>query len=245
MNLEKNIAITVNNLHICYRGLKKTSIRKSWNQRKNKIEIFEALKGVSFEIEEGKILGIIGKNGSGKSTMLRAIAGIFSPDKGDINLHNHTVSLLSIGVGFNNKLTGRENIYLSGMLLGFSEEEIAKKENEIIKFADIGNFIDKPVKTYSSGMHSKLAFAITAILETDIMLIDEVLSVGDAKFKEKSYNKMKELISNDKRTVLIVSHSLNTIKELCNEVLWLNDGEVIMKGSAKEVLPKYEEYMNK
>jgi len=245
MNLEKNIAITVNNLHICYRGLKKTSIRKSWNQRKNKIEIFEALKGVSFEIEEGKILGIIGKNGSGKSTMLRAIAGIFSPDKGEIDLHNHSVSLLSIGVGFNNKLTGRENIYLSGMLLGFSEEEIAKKENEIIKFADIGNFIDKPVKTYSSGMHSKLAFAITAILETDIMLIDEVLSVGDAKFKEKSYNKMKELISNDKRTVLIVSHSLNTIKELCNEVLWLNDGEVIMKGSAKEVLPKYEEYMNK
>lgn len=245
MNLEKNIAITVNNVHICYRGLKKTSIRKSWNQRKNKIEIFEALKGVSFEIEEGKILGIIGKNGSGKSTMLRAIAGIFSPDKGEIDLHNHSVSLLSIGVGFNNKLTGRENIYLSGMLLGFSEEEIAKKENEIIKFADIGNFIDKPVKTYSSGMHSKLAFAITAILETDIMLIDEVLSVGDAKFKEKSYNKMKELISNDKRTVLIVSHSLNTIKELCNEVLWLNDGEVIMKGSAKEVLPKYEEYMNK
>ena len=121
MNLEKNIAITVNNLHICYRGLKKTSIRKSWNQRKNKIEIFEALKGVSFEIEEGKILGIIGKNGSGKSTMLRAIAGIFSPDKGEIDLHNHSVSLLSIGVGFNNKLTGRENIYLSGMLLGFSE----------------------------------------------------------------------------------------------------------------------------
>ena len=176
--------------------------------------------------------------------MLRAIAGIFSPDKGSIDLHGHSISLLSIGVGFNKKLTGKENIYLSGMLLGFSEEEIAKKEKEIIKFADIGDFINKPVKTYSSGMYSKLAFAITAILETDIMLIDEVLSVGDANFKEKSYNKMKELISDDKRTVIIVSHSLNTIKELCDEVLWLNDGEVIMTGSADKVIPKYEEYMN-
>lgn len=241
---DKNIAVTVKNLHISYRGLKKTSIRKSWSKRKNKIEIFEALKGVSFEIEEGKILGIIGKNGSGKSTMLRAIAGIFSPDKGSIDLHGHSISLLSIGVGFNNKLTGRENIYLSGMLLGFSEEQIAQKEKEIIEFADIGKFIYKPVKTYSSGMYSKLAFAITAILETDIMLIDEVLSVGDAKFKEKSYNKMKELISDEKRTVIIVSHSLGTIRELCNEVIWLNDGEILMQGSAKEVIPKYEEYMN-
>jgi len=240
----KNIAVTVDNLHISYRGLKKTSIRKSWNKRKNKIEIFEALKGVSFEIEEGKILGIIGKNGSGKSTMLRAIAGIFSPDKGSIDLHDNSISLLSIGVGFNNKLTGRENIYLSGMLLGFSEEQIKEKEREIIDFADIGKFIYKPVKTYSSGMYSKLAFAITAILETDIMLIDEVLSVGDAKFKEKSYNKMKELISDEHRTVIIVSHSLGTIKELCNEVLWLNDGEVIMQGVADEVIPKYEEFMN-
>lgn len=240
---EKNIAVTVDNLHITYRGLKKTSIRASWKNFGGKVELFHALKGVSFEIEEGKILGIIGKNGAGKSTMLRAIAGIFSPDKGKIDLHGRTISLLSIGVGFNKKLTGKENIYLSGMLLGFSEEEIAAKEKEIIDFADIGDFIRKPVKTYSSGMYSKLAFAITAILETDIMLIDEVLSVGDAKFKEKSYNKMKELISDDTRTVIIVSHSLGTIKELCNEVLWLNDGEVVMKGSAEEVIPKYEEFM--
>ena len=225
--------------------MKKTSIRASWKKLGDKVELFKALKGVNFEVEEGKILGIIGKNGSGKSTMLRAIAGIFSPDKGTIDLHGNSISLLSIGVGFNKKLTGKENIYLSGMLLGFSEEEIARKEKEIIAFADIGNFIDKPVKTYSSGMYSKLAFAITAILETDIMLIDEVLSVGDAKFKEKSYNKMKELISDEHRTVIIVSHSLGTIKELCNEVLWLNDGEVIMMGSPNEVLPKYEEFMKK
>lgn len=240
---KKNIAITVKDLHITYRGLKKTSIRASWKNFGGKVELYHALKGVSFEVEEGKILGIIGKNGAGKSTMLRAIAGIFSPDKGKIDLHGRTISLLSIGVGFNKKLTGKENIYLSGMLLGFSEEEIAAKEKEIIKFADIGDFINKPVKTYSSGMYSKLAFAITAILETDITLIDEVLSVGDAQFKEKSYNKMKELISDDSRTVIIVSHSLGTIKELCDEVLWLNEGEVMMKGPASEVIPKYEEFM--
>ena len=159
-------------------------------------------------------------------------------------VHNNTISLLSIGVGFNNNLTGYENIYLSGMLLGFTESQIKEKEQEIIDFADIGEFIYKPVKTYSSGMYSKLAFAITAILETDIMLIDEVLSVGDAKFKEKSYNKMKELILDEHRTVIIVSHSLGTIKELCDEVIWLHDGEVRMQGNAEEVISKYEEFMN-
>lgn len=241
--MSKKITVTVKNLHVTYKGLKKTSIRASWKQIGHKAELFHALKGVSFEIEEGKILGIIGKNGSGKSTMLRAIAGIFSPDKGSINLHGNTISLLSIGVGFNKKLTGKENIYLSGMLLGFSEEQVREKEKEIIDFADIGDFINRPVKTYSSGMYSKLAFAITAILETDIMLIDEVLSVGDVKFKEKSYNKMKELISDEHRTVIIVSHSLGTIKELCNEVLWLHEGKIMEIGKPNEVIPKYEEFM--
>ena len=243
MENKKNIAITVKNLHIVYQELDKTSIRASWSKKKKKVEEFEALKGVSFEVEEGKILGIIGKNGSGKSTLLRAIAGIFSPDKGSINLHNNSVSLLSIGVGFNNKLTGYENIYLSGMLLGFSEEEIKNKEKDIIEFADIGKFIYKPVKTYSSGMYSKLAFAITAILETDIILIDEVLSVGDVKFKEKSYNKMKELISDEKRTVVIVSHSLGTIKELCDEAIWLNDGEIVDRGKPEVIINKYKKFM--
>lgn len=241
--MDKKITVTVKNLHVTYKGLKKTSIRASWKNFGHKKELFHALKGVSFEIEEGKILGIIGKNGSGKSTMLRAIAGIFSPDKGKIDLHGNTISLLSIGVGFNKKLTGKENIYLSGMLLGFSEEQVREKEKEIIDFADIGDFINKPVKTYSSGMYSKLAFAITAILETDIMLIDEVLSVGDVKFKEKSYNKMKELISDEHRTVIIVSHGLGTIKELCNEVLWLHEGKIMEIGNPAEVIAHYEEFM--
>ena len=242
--MKKKAAITVKNLHISYRGLKKFSIKRSlFKGKRNSKEIFEAVKGISFEVERGKILGFIGKNGSGKSTTLRALAGIFSPDKGTINLHGNTVSLLSIGVGFQAKLTGYENIYLSGMLLGFSEDQIREKEKEIIEFADIGDFIYKPVKTYSSGMHSKLAFAITAILETDIMLIDEVLSVGDAAFKEKSYNKMKELISDENRTVVIVSHSLDTIKNLCDEVLWLHNGEIKRIGEPEEVIEEYKKFM--
>lgn len=242
--MKKEAAITVKDLHISYRGLKKFSIKRSFFKgKKNAKEVFEAVKGISFEVEKGKILGFIGKNGSGKSTTLRALAGIFSPDSGIIDLHGNTVSLLSIGVGFQPKLTGYENIYLSGMLLGFSESQIKEKEKEIIEFADIGDFIYKPVKTYSSGMHSKLAFAITAILETDIMLIDEVLSVGDAAFKEKSYNKMKELISDENRTVVIVSHSLDTIKNLCDEVLWLHNGEVKKIGDPEKVIEQYKEFM--
>ena len=245
MENEKKYAISVKDLHICYRNIKKTSIRKTFLKKKKtgKIEYFEAVKGVSFDIEQGKIVGIVGKNGSGKSTMLKAIAGIFSADKGTINLYDNTISLLSIGVGFQPKLTGYENIFLSGMLLGFSEEEIKEKVDSIIEFSELGKAIHKPVRAYSSGMYSKLAFSITAILETDILLIDEVFSVGDIKFKEKSYNKMKELISKEDRTVVIVSHSMNALKELCNEIIWLNDGVILDQGAPEDIIPKYEEYM--
>ena len=238
------VAVSVRDLVVQYRGLKKFTIRSTWMKRKeSKIEIFEALKGVSFDIEKGKILGVVGKNGSGKSTLLKAIAGIFSPDFGSVNLHNNTISLMSIGVGFNKKLTGYENIYLSGMLLGFTEKEIAKREKEIIEFASIGNFINKPVRTYSSGMYSKLAFSITAILETDIMLVDEILSVGDQQFREKSYDKMKELIFAENKTVIIVSHNLSTISELCDEVMWIHNGEIIQYGEPSVVLDAYDKFM--
>ncbi|MBQ5440619.1 MAG: ABC transporter ATP-binding protein, partial [Clostridia bacterium] len=141
-------------------------------------------------------------------------------------------------------LSGRENIYLSGMLLGFTKEQIDKKLDEIIEFSELGDFIDKPVKTYSSGMYSKLAFSITAILETEIMLIDEVLSVGDAKFKKKSYEKMKSLINNEDRTVVIVSHNSDTLRNLCDNILWLHDGEIKMQGTCEEILPIYEKFMS-
>lgn len=244
LNRKNNIALTINDLHICYRGLDKFSIRKFlFNKRRSNKKIPEAVSGVSLEIEKGKIIGIVGKNGSGKSTLLKAIAGVFSPDNGIIDLHNNNVSLLSMGVGFNKRLTGYENIYLSGMLLGFSESEIKKKEKQIIEFADIGSFMYKPVNTYSSGMHSKLSFAISAMLDTDIILIDEVLSVGDIQFREKSYDKMKTMILDDNKTVIIVSHSIQTLKELCDEVIWFHDGKIKKCGLPEEILLEYEHFM--
>ncbi len=239
-------AISVKDVKIRYRCFKKVSLLKTIFAPKkfSKTEYFEAVKGVSFEVEKGQILGIVGKNGSGKSTLLRAIAGIFSPDEGTIDLHGHSISLLSIGVGFQAKLTGRENIYLSGMLLGFDREQIDQKLDEIIEFAELGDFIDRPVKTYSSGMYSKLAFSITAVLETEIMLIDEVLSVGDAKFRKKSYEKMRSLITNKDRTVLIVSHDAGTLRKLCDTILWIHEGEMKALGPTAEVLPEYEKFMS-
>ena len=184
-------SITVRDLKIRYKSVQAYSIKKSLLRLKGvDTEAFEAVRGISFDVKQGEILGITGKNGSGKSTLLRALANIFSADEGSIDLHGHSVSLLAIGVGFKNEMTGRENIMLSGMLLGFSEKEVRERMDEIIDFAGLGKFIDMPVRTYSSGMYSKLAFSITAILETDIMLIDEVLSVGDEKFKKESYAKM-------------------------------------------------------
>ncbi len=236
-------AIEVENLSICYKGLKSYSIKKNFLLGKRvEPEIFEAVKNVSFKLEKGEILGLVGRNGSGKSTLLKAIAGIFTPDAGNIDIHGNTVSLLAIGVGFQKELSGRENILLSGMLLGFSEEEINSRTEEIIAFSELGDFIDKPVRTYSSGMYSKLSFAITAILETDIILIDEVLSVGDARFRKKSYTKMKELIQHNDRTVVIVSHDRKTIGELCNKLLWIHDGKVMQFGDTKEVLRAYDAY---
>lgn len=237
-------AIEVKDLKITYKCVKSLSMRKSlFHLRKSKLEVYEALRGISFEVKKGEIMGIVGKNGSGKSTLLRAIAGIFSADSGSIELESDSVSLLSIGVGFQKKLSGRENIILSGMLLGFSEQEVRDKMDEIIEFANLGKFIDMPVKTYSSGMYSKLAFSITAVLETDIMLIDEVLSVGDAKFKKKSYKKMQELIMDENRTVVIVSHNTETLEKLCTSLLWLHEGEIKMQGDTKTVLDAYNEFM--
>lgn len=243
-NENTDIAIEVKDLKIGYKNIKAYSIKKSLLRlKKVHVDEFQAVRGISFEVKKGEILGIIGKNGSGKSTTLRALAGIFSADEGSIDLKGHSVSLLSIGVGFQKEITGRENILLSGMLLGFSEEEIREKMDEIIDFAEIGRFIDMPVKTYSSGMYSKLAFSITAVLETEIMLIDEVLSVGDEHFKKKSYGKMKQLISNKDRTVIIVSHNINTLKTLCDRVMWMHEGLIKKIGDTEEVLEEYQEFM--
>ncbi|MBQ8768379.1 MAG: ABC transporter ATP-binding protein [Oscillospiraceae bacterium] len=237
-------AIEVENLCVNYKSLKSYSIKKNLLLgKRNKTQICEAVKNVSFKVKKGEILGIVGKNGSGKSTMLRAIAGIFAPNSGTVDLHGNSISLLAIGIGFQKELSGRDNIVLSGMLLGFTKEQINEKMEQIIEFSELGDFIDAPVRTYSSGMHSKLAFSITAILETQIILIDEVLSVGDARFKKKSYKKMKELITDEDRTVVIVSHDHKTIADLCDKVLWINDGELVQFGETEAVLAAYDEYM--
>ena len=236
-------AIDVKDLWVCYRLTKSISLKKILRRSKEKPRTFCAVRGVSFTIPQGEIVGIVGKNGSGKSTLLRTIAGIFSADKGTIETYNHSISLLSIGVGFQNNLSGRENIMLSGMLMGFEEKYIRSKMDEIIDFSELEEFIEQPVRTYSSGMHSKLAFSITATLKANIILIDEVLSVGDSKFKKKSYKKMKKLIEEPDRTVLIVSHNSETIRKLCNKVIWLHKGELKMYGETKAVMDKYNEFM--
>lgn len=234
--------IEVKNLKINYRTMEPVKI-KNLLKGKKRTNKEHAVRGVSFDVYKGEIVGLIGQNGSGKSTTLRCVAGIISPDEGSVNLFGNSVSLLAIGVGFQKELTGRVNIMLSGLLMGFSEKEIKAKMNEIIEFSELGKFIDKPVSSYSSGMHSRLAFAITAILDTDILLVDEVLSVGDARFKKKSHKKMKELIMDKDRTVIMISHNLDTLKSMCDRVIWMHQGEINMVGKPKEVLDKYNEFM--
>lgn len=238
-----NIALEVNHVSIDYKNLMHMSMHQSLLKKKDKkVDIIRAVDDVSFSVEQGKILGIVGRNGSGKTTLLRSIAGIFRPDEGTIDTKGNRVSLMAIGIGFNPNNTGRENILKSGMLLGCDLDYVKEHMEEIIEFSELGDFIERPVRTYSSGMYSKLSFAVTAILDTDIMLVDEVLSVGDEHFRQKSYKKMEELMMSD-RTVLIVSHATNTLKKFCNQVLWINDGKFIKLGETEAVLDEYEASM--
>ncbi len=239
----KDVALEVSHVSIYYKNLMHMSLHQSLLKKEvKKADIIRAVNDISFSVNQGEILGIVGRNGSGKTTLLRSIAGIFQPDAGYIDTKGNRVSLMAIGVGFNPNNTGRENILKSGMLLGCKLDYIKEHIDEIIEFSELGDFIDRPVRTYSSGMYSKLSFAVTAILDTDIMLVDEVLSVGDEHFRQKSYKKMEELILSD-RTVLIVSHATDTLKKFCNKVLWINDGEFMQLGDTEEVLREYDEFM--
>lgn len=238
-----DISLEVRNLSVDYQSFRSTSIQHNLFRKREKTERIHAVADVSFCVGRGEIVGIVGKNGSGKSTMLKAIGGIFKPDKGTIDRKGNTVSLLSIGVGFEMNLSGRENVLLSGMLLGFQERFIRDRLEEIVEFSELGEFIDYPVRTYSSGMYSKLAFAITSSLDTEILLVDEVLSVGDEHFRQKSSARMKELISDEQRTVLIVSHDMHTLEQLCNRIIWMHDGRRIADGEPERVIEKYRRFM--
>lgn len=236
-------SIKVEDLVIEYKPLSGITIQKNFFQKHEKRYVYRAIDCLSFEVEKGEIFGLIGRNGSGKSTLLKAIGGMISPDSGRIDLGRQSIALLAIGVGFKPDMTGRENIYIAGLLLGFTQKQIRQKEKEIIEFAELGDFIDMPVRTYSSGMHSRLGFAITAMLETDIVLIDEVLSVGDERFQRKSFDKMKELIGSREKTVVICSHNRLVLEEVCDRVLWIDRGKAIQCGKAAAVLEAYQKYM--
>lgn len=202
-------------------------------------EEFWALKSVSFNIEKGEVIGIIGSNGAGKSTFLKILSQITPPTEGEVVLRGRVGSLLEVGTGFHPELTGRENIFLNGAILGMKKREIAKKFDEIVEFAGIGKFLDTPVKHYSSGMYVRLAFSVAAHMEPDILLIDEVLAVGDAEFQKKCLGKMESITKSEGRTIIFVSHNMEAIKNLCNRCILIRNGSIIKSGITREVVDYY------
>lgn len=203
---------------------------------------FWALKGVSFKVEKGDKFGIVGLNGAGKSTILKIISGVMKPTEGDIQVKGSMVPLLEMGAGFDPDYTGRENIFLKGALLGYNRRFLEEKFDEIVEFSELEEFIDVPLKNYSSGMKARLAFSIATMVEPEILIVDEVLSVGDAKFQQKSREKMNSLLDED-ATVLFVSHATQQVRIICNKAIWLHQGELIAEGSAEEVCDLYEKWI--
>ena len=201
--------------------------------------IFMALKGISFEVNKGERLGIIGGNGAGKSTTLKILSRVTAPTEGTVYINGRISSMLEVGTGFHPELTGRENIYLNGAILGMSKEEVDRKMEDIIEFSECRQFIDTPVKRYSSGMYVKLAFSVAAHLDSEILIMDEVLAVGDMKFQQKCLKKMREVADNEGRTVLYVSHNMNTIRQLCNRCIVLQKGEIVFNGDVEEAIQLY------
>ncbi|CDG65551.1 MAG: lipopolysaccharide transport system ATP-binding protein [Methanobacterium sp.] len=202
---------------------------------------FWALKGVSFEVYKGDKFGIIGLNGAGKSTLLKLIAGVMKPTAGNIEVKGSMVPLLEMGAGFDPDYTGRENIFLKGALLGYTRRFLEEKFDEIVEFSELEDFIDVPLKNYSSGMKARLAFSIATMVEPEILIVDEVLAVGDAKFQQKSREKMNSLLNED-ATVLFVSHSTRQVRDICNRAIWLHKGELITEGPVDEVCDAYEKF---
>jgi ABC-type polysaccharide/polyol phosphate transport system ATPase subunit len=240
-------AIKVTNLSLTYRttftqNQTLRSALRDLRHRERNVHTVEALKNVSFEIPHGTVLGVIGRNGAGKSSLLRTLTGIMPPTAGRIEVHGRISTLLALGVAFNTELSGTENILLAGLASGMTRDEVAEKRKEIIDFAEIGEFIDLPTKTYSSGMSQRLAFSVAVHMNPDILLIDEALSAGDARFKAKAQEKMHELMKSA-RTLVLVSHGLNSIIDLCNDAIWLDKGEIKMHSDPKSVVDAYSEFV--
>ena len=223
-------------------NLKELLIKKIKGQ-KIRFNEFWALKNINFELEKGDRLGILGLNGAGKSTLLKIIAGVYKPTTGSVTRNGHMAPMIELGAGFDPNYTGRENIYLYGSVLGFSREFLESKYEEILEFSELGDFIDVPIKNYSSGMKARLGFSIATVVEPEILILDEVLSVGDAKFRKKCEKKMKTMFDHGV-TVLFVSHSLEQVKRLCNKAILLEHGEIIAQGGITEVAEVYDAMLN-
>lgn len=208
-------------------------------KKRLKYSEFEALKDVSFTVERGEIVGLIGHNGAGKSTMLKIISRIMKPTEGSVVVRGNVVPMLELGSGFDFDMTGRENIFLNGAILGYSEDFLKSKYQEIVDFSELGPFIDTPIRNYSSGMISRLAFSIASAVNPEILIVDEILGVGDADFQTKSQNRMMEMMGGG-TTVLMVSHNIKQIREMCDRVVWIEHGQVIDQGPAEQICLKYE-----
>jgi len=219
-------------------SLKMMFIRFFNFKKRKKQEYFWALKDIDFNIEKGEVVGVIGINGAGKSTLLKVVSGVYKPTTGEVIVNGKISPMIELGAGFDHELTARENIYLNGAILGYDKEFLDEKFNEIVQFAEVKEFLDVPVKNFSSGMVAKLAFSISTIVNPEVLIVDEILSVGDLKFQKKSKNKMISMIKGG-TTVLYVSHSLEAIKNLCSKVIWLDHGSLKMMGSTKEVCKAY------
>lgn len=237
--------LSIKNVDKIYNMYKKPTdrIRESFSL-KNKIyhEEFYALKNINIDIKKGEILGIIGKNGSGKSTLLKIITGVLTQTRGTIQIDGKISALLELGTGFNMEYTGMENIYLVGLISGYSRDEMKKKIEEILEFAEIGDFINQPVKTYSSGMFARLAFAVSINVDPDILIVDEALAVGDMKFQLKCMDKFNEFRDRGK-TILFVTHDINSVKRFCTRAVWINSGEIIEQGDVNRVTDAYLDYL--
>ena len=232
-----NATVRFNKATENYNGLKEYVIKMLKGELM--FQEFLALKDVNLEIKKGESWGLIGTNGSGKSTLLKLICGILKPYKGAVEVHGKIAPLIELGAGFDPQLTARENIYLNGALLGHKKAFMDRHFNEIIEFAELGDFIDVPIKNFSSGMAARLGFAVATIVKPDILIVDEVLAVGDIAFQEKCRKRMESLLQNG-TTLLFVSHSSKQVKELCQNVIWLDKGHVVAQGRAEDIIQKYE-----
>jgi ABC-type polysaccharide/polyol phosphate transport system ATPase subunit len=244
---ESKMAVTVKNVSVTYRTSYekiptiKTALSRIGKGQKG-VKVVEAVKDVSFDVPIGTSLGIIGSNGAGKSTLMRTVAGILPPNEGRIDVYGRVSTLLALGVGFNGTLSGRENVVLGGLAAGLSPEQVRERYDEIADFAGIGDFMDLPMRTYSSGMFSRVAFSVAVHMDPDILLIDEALSAGDAAFRVKAQAKMAEIMESA-RAMFLVSHAMGSVKDMCNDCIWMHKGRIMKRGEPEEVVEAYMKFL--